>query len=200
MTESGNALVLFRYIWQGRVRGAYPTALVERTSSRIVLVKPEGSPYIRPGPAPNSSKLDGSWDVIERVADWHSMIVYDFGAWYSTWLMWDSSGVFGGWYVDFHVPWRESELGYDTTSLAVDIAVDTGGDWSWKDREELDDLVDRGVVADTDRAMALRESERAIDDIENRRGIFSDEWTSVDQSRLRSLAPLAMPSGWSEVN
>ncbi|MBK5221736.1 MAG: DUF402 domain-containing protein [Acidimicrobiia bacterium] len=160
---------------------------------------PEGSPYIRPGPAPSTSKLDGSWDVIERAADWHTLIAHDLGAWCSTWLMWDSSGVFGGWYVDFHLPWRASALGYDTTSLAVDIVVGAGGDWAWKDREELDDLVERGVVADTDRAMALREAEGAIDVIENRRGVFSDEWTWIRETSLRSMAPLAMPAGWSEV-
>lgn len=199
MTQSGNALVLVRYIWQRRVRGAYPTVLVERTNNRIVLLKPEGSPYIRPAPAPSSSKVDGSWDAVERIADWRTMIAYDFDAMYSTWLMWDISGVFGGWYVDFHLPWRESRLGYDTTSLAVDIVVDAGGDWSWKDREELDELVAAGVVAEADRALALRVAERAIDDIENRRGVFADEWTRRPNS-VPSAPPLVLPLGWSEVD
>lgn len=35
MSEA-DVLVLIRYIWQGRVRGAYPTALVERASDRVL--------------------------------------------------------------------------------------------------------------------------------------------------------------------
>jgi hypothetical protein len=65
--------------------------------------------------------------------------------------------------------------------------------------EWLDDLVDAGLVADADRAMALRDAERAIDDIESRRGIFSDKWTSMRRASLPSVVPLELPPGWSDI-
>lgn len=193
--------VLLRSLWQGRVRSAYPTYRVASDAANArALFFPSDATYIRSDPNPGDhlrAKLDGSWAVVERQHPSNALIVSEVGRWFSVWLLWTTTWEYGGSYVNFERPWRDRPHGYDTSDLAVDIVVLGDGSWSWKDREEFDELVDAGAIDSSSAAAVSDEAQRVIADIRASRGLFDPGFQ--DWRPGRSLACPSLPSDWATV-
>lgn len=194
--------VLFRYVSQGRVGGAYPTYRVEtEDSSVLALYRPHDSRYIRTAPSAGDAvreKLDGSWQVVERVSPNRSLILWRVGAWFSVWLLWTPEWEFGGSYVNFEEPWHETPRGYDTNDLAIDVTVMPGGAWSWKDREEFDALVEAGAITSSAATSVLAAADQVISDIGAGSGLFDPglrQWRSKEEG----LPPPVLPADWAHL-
>lgn len=71
-----------------------------------------------------------------------------------------------GFYVNLQEPMTEAVTGFETTDQFLDIVIDAGFNWRWKDEDELEEAVAVGrlTVAEAD---AVRfEGERVVADIE----------------------------------
>lgn len=87
-------------------------------------------------------------------------------------------GEFLGWYVDFV---RRPSIGANrilTMDLVVDALVAPDGTWTWKDREDFDEAVRRGLVTEPEAAEVWVEAARVQADLEQRRGAFAPVWDS----------------------
>jgi predicted RNA-binding protein associated with RNAse of E/G family len=73
-------------------------------------------------------------------------------------------------------PVVRTRLGFDYRDLQLDILVDPNREWRWKDIDDLERSVERGVISSGHAERAWAEGRKAVEDIEAGRWPFTDEW------------------------
>lgn len=104
-------------------------------------------------------------------------------------LGWTPEGQFTGWYVNFELPPLVTETGIVTKDLVLDLTIDPAGTPDWKDLEDFDIAVDRGVLGANLRPVLLAEGDRVLDQLSNRSGPFADSWPEWQP-----------PAGWGPID
>jgi predicted RNA-binding protein associated with RNAse of E/G family len=95
-----------------------------------------------------------------------------------TTLGWSAEGRFLGWYVNFQRPIVRTERGYDSMDLVVDLVVAPSYEWHWKDEDDFEAAVRRGLVDEGQRPLVELEGERVLRLVAEREGPFGPEWTT----------------------
>lgn len=159
--------VVWRTIYQGRVRWALPHIFVGASDDWIALYIPPGTRGRRPQRAfldYTKQLRSGEWAYREHV--WHSthaLRLTPLDAAYSLDLLWDRRDwSFRGWYVNLQDPIRRSPLGFDTFDHALDLWFDASGTWTWKDEDHLAELVGLGVFSPARAAEIRAEGEHVL--------------------------------------
>jgi protein associated with RNAse G/E len=78
--------------------------------------------------------------------------------------------------------------------LMLDVVVEPDLTWRWKDKEEFEEIVERGIF---DEALGRRirdEADAVIESIESERSVFSESWPSWRPDPTWELPVLS--SGW----
>ena len=66
---------------------------------------------------------------------------------YSICLLWQqSTGEFERYYVNFQLPYRRSNIGFDTLDLDLDLLVERDMSIRWKDADEYEEALSRGLI------------------------------------------------------
>lgn len=198
--------VIVRYVghFDGILHGR-PHVVVRDDAALLALYLPAGTPL--------GLKYEERLDRVSRSAEertaraetaaatrvWREFDVLRLippGARHSTWLFW-RGGRHLGWYVNMEAPYRRHALGIDTTDNIVDLWVTPELEWRWKDIEELDDRVERGLIHPYEAAAFRREGERVIAAVESRASPFCDGW---EQWTPEPAWPNpTLPAGWAEL-
>lgn len=120
--------------------------------------------------------LDGEWELVDAVWErWNMLTLKVPNQWRSTWVWWTPDWEFLGWYVNLEEPLRRTPLGFDLRDLWLDIVVDPDRNWRWKDEDEVERVVARGLMSESVAAHIRREGEAAIGDIERGTWPFTDD-------------------------
>jgi predicted RNA-binding protein associated with RNAse of E/G family len=93
-------------------------------------------------------------------------------------LGWSQDGDFLGWYVNFQRPLVRTRMGYDSMDLVVDLVVAPSYEWQWKDNEDFEAAIERGILDEALRGPIALEAERVLHLLERREGPFDPEWTT----------------------
>jgi hypothetical protein len=150
--QPGDPVVL-RYFKGDRPSGALPTRLVSEEDD-VVLWLAAGTIVVWPaigglrlGDVPPAERFTLPWEVIERPWAGHGVLILGRpGRAHSIWHFWDDAG-FAGWYVNLEEPWRPNRFGFDTRDHELDLWVESGGSWRWKDEQELEIAVEAGFFS-----------------------------------------------------
>lgn len=98
----------------------------------LATLQPDGTPMaFPPHPVPHP------WG---HLAAWTGTSVLKLrrtGDWYSVWRFFDAEGVPLRWYVNFETPVVRAPAAVEVNDLQLDIVVDPGGTWRWKDVQDL---------------------------------------------------------------
>ena len=117
-----------------------PVRVVRDEPDLLATYIPSGAPFaFPPGPDRHPWHTRGSWEghgvlMLQRPGEAHAI-----------WVFWE--GEFrehAGWYVNFQEPFRRTDHGYDTQDLELDIWIDAGGGWAWKDADVLEQRIAEG--------------------------------------------------------
>ena len=115
-----------------------------------------------------------------------------------SWLSWRLDGSHLRWYVNLQEPMCRNPIGFEAMDLMLDVVVEPDLSWRWKDREEFDEIIQRGIfdpeLGKQVRATALS----AIDDLEQGRAPFCDPWPSWTPDR--SWPAPQLPADWNKVH
>jgi hypothetical protein len=114
--------------------------------------------------------------------------------WYAIGVSWLPGHEHWGWYVNLQRPLRRSAIGFETMDLALDVIIDADRSWRWKDEDELETFVARGVF-EPDLPQRLRaEALGVVSRLERNEPPFSEPWPEwrPDPSWERPV----LPSGW----
>ncbi len=185
---AGQAIVA-REVWDGLLWAARPARVVSDDGDELIHWTPAGvtgcfatSRYFpgREGLPPNERQLvsleSRQWHYRGVPARGTSLAFLRKGVWASIAPTWYPDGTFAHWYVNFQLPMRRHETGYDTLDLVVDIVVAPDWSWAWKDREAFDAAVERGIFG-ADIAESVEGEALGIQDqIREKSGPFDPAW------------------------
>jgi hypothetical protein len=200
--------VVVQEVWNGRVWAARPTRVVRDEGDFVVLWFPRGTRWKAPTPPPPRPRgpTRGEWlattialgDWVFRDAEWDvsTLMLLREGDWHALWISWLENGEQWGWYVNLQLPFRRTRLGFETMDLMLDVTIELDRTWRWKDEDELELFVARGVfdrpLAQLLRAEGLEVARRA----ERNEGAFAEDWV---EWRPAASTPLPeLPPGWDE--
>ncbi len=187
--EPGLTLVVSEQ-WKGRLWAASPHRVIESSPAELVTFVPEGTTAVvaTNRGLPQAAVLDRS---ARKLLALETMIVYPRsiresptklhfyapGRWSRVNLGWNVKGEFTGWYVNFERPVRPAPDGVCSKDLALDMFVNPDGRWHWKDREEFDEALARGIFAESLRAQLMQEQAAVLKDLAAGDGAFDPAWT-----------------------
>lgn len=80
------------------------------------------------------------------------------------------------WFVNLQSPIRRTSRGIVVLDHALDIQVEPDLTWTWKDRDEYDELVRRGWFTNEEQASILAEAQRMANVVSEKGSPFSDGW------------------------
>jgi uncharacterized protein DUF402 len=165
--DPGTPIVL-REVWEGRVFEARPTLVVQDHPDQTTLLLPGrvacGLPIGEDG---RELRLpDRPWRLEVRRRGPEPILSF---AWPDTpyaVLRWTAGTGRAVWYVNLQAPLERTSIGFDTVDHALDVLVELDRSaWRWKDEEELEHAVRRGLFSEADAEGFRRWGERARDRI-----------------------------------
>jgi hypothetical protein len=189
--HAGETVVL-RELWWEKLWFAMPVTIVQDSGDLVALYVPpgtEGRGAVRPpGKRDNFSTLatkewelgPRTWERTRRLGLWRPNDPYVVSG-------------FLHWYVDVVEPLRRTAVGFDFRDLELDIVVDEGLAWRWKDQEEVDLAVELGVFTPAEADEIREVGGRVIEMIERGDAWW---WSWRDWVPDPSWAVPTLPDGW----
>ncbi|HET7487520.1 MAG TPA: DUF402 domain-containing protein [Acidimicrobiales bacterium] len=189
MWEPG-ATIVHQEVWRGRVWAARPLVVVADGDERLLLWLPRGAvrkvPVTPPGRRDPGSRtqriienLDRcDWAYGDHVWDVSSLWIIRPGDSHAVWVSWLGGGGHLGWYVNLQRPYRRFGNGIEAMDLMLDAVVDPDLTWRWKDDEEFDQILGRGLFDPATGALVRREAADVIERIERAEPPFCEAWPS----------------------
>lgn len=158
--------VVFRSVYGGRVRWAFPHRFAGYDGDRVCLYLAPGTRGVWMGREPDGRYLE-RWargdDPHPHVWRMHHVLwLLRHGDAHMLGLKWDVSWRFAGWYVNLQAPISETALGFDSTDWALDVEVEPDGSWRWKDEGDFAEARALGILGDAQAAAIRAEGERVI--------------------------------------
>lgn len=206
MTWGKGETIVLQEVWNDRVWAARPMTVVSDEGDSASLWFPHGTrwmapttPETRPRESTRGERLAtclelGDWAFVEYAWDVSTLMFVREGDWHALWISWLETGEHLGWYVNLQRPVRRTRCGFETMDLALDLVFDPDRSWRWKDQDELELFVERGVF---DAAMAERIRAEALDVVaraERDEPPFSEPWPEWRPDPTWSKPEL--PDGW----
>ena len=105
------------------------------------------------------------------------LILLEPEKYYAGMFFWEhNSGNFLCYYMNFQLPFRRSEIGFDTLDLELDIIVEPDLTWHWKDVENYQKGIESGVIrSEWTEAIDITRQE-VFEALGNRRYPFDGSW------------------------
>jgi protein associated with RNAse G/E len=141
----------------------------------------------------------GDWEMHRFV--WHTnrlLILLEPDQYYASYYFWQADkNQFLCYYVNFQLPFRRSETGFDTFDLELDIIIEPTYEWRWKDLDEYQKGIECGIL----RQEWIQEIDAAkqeiFDRLEKRQYTFNGSWLNWLPDRTWSTPKL--PEQWDKI-
>jgi hypothetical protein len=195
-------------VWKGRVWAARPMTVVSDDGEQVALWFPKGTRWKAPTTPPNrpreptrgerlaTSLARGEWTFADVQWDVSTLSLMRAGDWHAVWVSWLDSGQHWGWYVNLQRPYRRTELGFETMDLMLDVIIDPDGTWRWKDEDELQTFLARGVFDDSLAERIRREALAVVGAAQRNEPPFGESWRNWRPDP--SWRQPELPTGWDE--
>ncbi len=188
---------LLRELWRGKVWSVRPVTVVRDTPEVVALYIAPGTRWKRPvSPGGERLRLPADrWLLADDVWRGAVLRLTRPGDAHSTLVLWDSRGRFTAWYLNMEEPLRPSPAGFDYMDQTLDIVVKPDlKTWSWKDEDEMEEALGRGIYS-LDQAAEIRaQGETALQRLLSREPPVDEPWERW-QPDARWQAPVITP-GW----
>jgi hypothetical protein len=194
--------VALREIWRGRVWSAVPATVVQDRDDEQRLFVPAGTSW----KSPRAS--DGRWLRLPE-AEWslddrtpepaRAVLSFAFaGRAFAVMLFWDEGWRPLTWYVNLQAPLRRTPVGFDSVDHVLDLLVAPDRScWEWKDENELEDAVRRGLFTPGEAQAFRADGEAALRLLVEGRPPFDRDWTGWRPDPAWS--PPSLPAGWDRI-
>ena len=186
--EVGQHIVV-RDVWQGHLWSATPAIVVEDSDEWLIEWTPAGAIGLSatsrgiadraafpPGERQLLSLESCKWNYRRVPARRSGLNFLREGAWCNIAVGWLGDGQFLHWYVNFQTPLSRHARGYDTCDLVIDIVVEGDGTWRWKDAEDFDAALRRGILPAAHREVIRNEADIVMAMLESGAGPFDPKW------------------------
>jgi len=173
-------VVAIREIWDGRVWYARPAVVVKDEPNLTMLHVPPGVTCMEPVDdlgRPLRIPTD-DWRLTDARRGTTSMLSFAFpDTPYAVILGYDEDGL-REYYINLESPLTPSPPGYDTIEHLLDVTIPADrSSWSWKDEDELEEAVTKGLFTEEDAAWFRYWGERAVEHVLLREPPFDEDWS-----------------------
>ena len=192
--------IALREIWRGRIWAARPAIVVQDADDGQMFFVAAGMRWMCPRDASGGwlRLPQDDWTLAEREWDSNALSFAWAGVAHAVLAFWERDWTHRGWYVNLQEPLRRTEVGFDYMDRELDVVIAPDlSSWSWKDEDELEEAVRRGIYT---RAAARRfreEGERAIRRVTHREPPFDQDWTGWRPDPSWPVPEL--PPGWERI-
>ncbi|HEV2068182.1 MAG TPA: DUF402 domain-containing protein [Acidimicrobiales bacterium] len=199
-------VIVHQETWKGRVWAARPLVVVEDEPDRLVLWLPAGTvrkvpmtPPIRPDAGERKAGIVDllekcDWVYVDHVWKVSNLWILHPGDWHAVWIGWFPGGETLGWYINLQEPFQRTPIGIEAMDMMLDVVVDPDRTWSWKDEDEFDDLLARGIFEERLGEKVRSEARRVIAALEASRPPFDHDWHGW--SAPAGWGVPTLPEGW----
>lgn len=143
----------------------------------LATLQPNGTPLVfPPHPFPHP------WGHLEVWQGTTVLKLRRVGDWYAVWKFFDGDGRFVSWYVNFESPYVRTPDGIEVNDLQLDIVIPAGGEWRWKDVQDLAPTLASGRITQDELLAVLTAATDVADllDRDVRWWAPWDEWAPAD--------------------
>lgn len=110
----------------------------------------------------------------------------------------EASGQIGFWYIDLIGPVRRRSFGFDFPEHGLDVMVGPDlSSWKWKDEDELEFGVQRGIYSRPEADELYAEGRRAVDRLMSAERSYFEGW--LDWQPDPTWPVPTLPAGWDSV-
>jgi hypothetical protein len=194
--------VALREIWDGRIWFARPAIVVEDTDDVRMFHVPGRARFSMPADDAGAylKVYTDTWRLVE--SSWNSPdYVLSFGfsdTAYGVILNYDPSGTLRHFYVNLETPLRRTPIGFDYVDHLLDVVIPADrSSWAWKDENELEEAVRRGVFSPSDATWIRHWGERAVEHVLLAEPPFDRDWSRWAPDPSWPVPTL--PAGWETV-
>ncbi len=204
--QPGTVIVQQEY-WRSKLVGVRPLDVVEDSETLLALYASAGGAFRlgRWEGAPNRRQLsleervrvylsDEQPALDERISRFHVLTLLPPGARHSFKLFWDPDWSFLNWYVNLERPYQRIDGGIVVRDLFLDIVVEPGFEWAWKDEDELEAVYAAGGLHEEEYRRVREEGLRMVKRIETGDWPFNMDWPNWRP--VPSWSAPAIPAGW----
>ena len=173
----GDAIVL-REMWLGRVWAEIPAIIVQDGMPRL-LYFPAGNVFqYAADPAGRELRLYAErWALAERTSTEHMLSFSWPEVAHAILAIWDRQWRFSRWYINLETPLRRTSVGFDFVDHCLDVVVSADRtSWRWKDEDELEEAVARGIFTSGEARAFREEGRRALRRLLDREPPFDRDW------------------------
>jgi protein associated with RNAse G/E len=200
-------VISWRGIYRNRIWHVQPTILVKDSPEEVVTTLLPGTECIADENYPKGKKHSKRrWHFIEE--DWHLarytwqrnrlLLIFEPEKYYSTILFWNhASNEFLCYYINFQVPLQRNHCALDTLDLDLDIIINPDFTYEWKDEDDYEQAIERGVIFPEWIAGIERSKVEIFDRLEKRQYPFDGSW--LNWMPEASWVPPELPEDWDKI-
>ena len=196
--------VLLRYTQSKRVTMVIAATVVQDAPDLVTLYWAAGNPTkyaaLNRAEAIEIYQSGQDYELVDTV--WKQTDVICFikpGDSHALWLLWREGHVdLVAWYVNLQDPLVRTRTGFDTTDLELDIVIAPDlSSWRWKDEEDLDRAIGRGLISPQRAASIRAEGLRVIATMHASGSPFGDDWQNWRPDKTWQTPTI--PDGWQDL-
>lgn len=120
------------------------------------------------------------------------------GDWHAVWISWLPSGEHFGWYVNLQRPFRRTAIGIESMDMMLDVVATPDRNWSWKDDDEFEEILQRGIFERATGERVRAEANDVIHRLEANASPFSEGW--ADWRPDPSWSTPGLRAGWDDAS
>ena len=190
MWESGQTIVR-RDLHLGRPWFAAPVIVVRDDPDLLVSYTPEGAPFGFVGE-------DHPWFGRERWSGHGALELQRPGEEHAVRVFWSGpERSHAAWYFNLQAPFRRTPIGFDTSDQVLDLWLEPGGEWHWKDAEEFARATRNGRFTPREAAAIQAQGDRLAARLVRGERWWDESWAAWAPDPAWKVAEL--PEGWDVV-
>jgi hypothetical protein len=179
---SFGAEIEFREEWAGRTWEVRPVVVVADSPELIALFTPPDRPALAALSAGGSRmRLPvGEWELgAVKTFEFPVLGLHVPGTAHSVLLIWEPDWSLRQWYINLESDLRRTADGFECEDHVLDVVVAPDlSTWRWKDEDELEEALARGLFTSEQAAEFRAEGQRAIEWLQARRPPLDRDWAS----------------------
>lgn len=137
------------------------------------------------------------WILVDSVWDVSTLWLLREDEWHAVWVSYLDSGEHWGWYINLQEPFRRTKRGIQTMDLMLDILVERDRSWRWKDEDDFEMLLTRGLLNSITAERVRDEAGKVLQRVERSEPPFDGSWSHWRPDSTWSLPEL--PDSWASL-